>query len=425
MQITLSLSSKTDEKTGKSEILIRFSGGRNIRLRAKSGIFIKPVYWDEKNGKIKSVSRLAKKEEQRIVAQTMKKLDNLCAHINTKFTETPSEKVDKEWLEKTIEEFLYPKLLPKSDLELFEALDLFIEQEGQYTRSIAKHWSRTTLIKFKTLKSHLLSFDDELTFSDLDRDKLSEFISYEQDELELLDSTVKKHLVYLKWFLRWAVDMGFNHNMAFDKFTTGIPNQQTKVIFLSEEELNKVITHDFSNNPAMDRVRDVYLFCCFTGLRYSDVENLKKSNIYDDKIHITTIKTDDPLIIELNKMSRSILAKYSGLNIKNNKALPVISNQKMNDALKIMAKECELDSNVEIVHFRKGVRISEIIPKYELITTHTARKTFVCTAIRLGINPIVIMKITGHKNYNTMKPYIDAEDKVRREAMDKFNMIIK
>ena len=152
MQITLSLSSKTDEKTGKSEILIRFSGGRNIRLRAKSGIFIKPVYWDEKNGKIKSVSRLAKKEEQRIVAQTMKK-------------------VDKEWLEKTIEEFLYPKLLPKSDLELFEALDLFIEQEGQYTRSIAKHWSRTTLIKFKTLKSHLLSFDDELTFNDLDRDK--------------------------------------------------------------------------------------------------------------------------------------------------------------------------------------------------------------------------------------------------------------
>ena len=423
MQITLSLSSKTDEKTGKNEIYMRFSGGRDIRLRAKSGIFIKPVYWDEKNGKIKSVSRLAKKEEQRIVAQTMKKLDNLCAHINTSFTETPADQVNKDWLEKTIDEFLHPSQKPKSDLGLFEALDLFIEQEGQYTKSIAKHWSRTTLIKFKTLKSHLLSFDDELTFDDLDRDKLSEFISFEQDDLELLDSTVKKHLVYLKWFLRWAVDMGFNHNMAFDKFTTGIPNQQTKVIFLSEDELNKVITHDFSNNPAMDRVRDVYLFCCFTGLRYSDVENLKKSNIYDDKIHITTIKTDDPLIIELNKMSRSILAKYSGLNIKNNKALPVISNQKMNDYLKELCELAGIDAPVHITYYCGHERIDEIRPKYEVMGTHAARRTFICNAILLGIPATVIMKWTGHSDYKAMKPYIDVADETKASAMSKFDLM--
>lgn len=405
--------------------MIRFSGGRDIRLRAKSGIFIKPVYWDEKNGKIKSVSRLAKKEEQRIVAQTMKKLDNLCAHINTKFTETPSEKVDKEWLEKTIEEFLYPTQKPKSDLGLFEALDLFIEQEGQYTKSIAKHWSRTTLIKFKTLKSHLLSFDDELTFDDLDRDKLSEFISFEQDELELLDSTVKKHLVYLKWFLHWAVNMNFTHKTDFEKFTTGIPNQKTKVIYLTEKELEDVIAHDYSNNPAMDRVRDVYVFCCFTGLRYSDVYNLNWSNISDDyTITFTTQKTKDELYIPITSQKpRDLIDKYRHCHFRGNKVLPVISNQKMNDALKIMAKDCGITSPVEIIHYKKGERITERIPKYELITTHTARKTFVCTAIRLEINPAVIMEITGHKSYATMRPYIDAEDKVKKNAMKKFDLI--
>ena len=95
----------------------------------------------------------------------------------------------------------------------------------------------------------------------------------------------------------------------------------------------------------------------------------------------------------------------------------------MNEALKEMAEACEINSKVEIIHFKKGERVSEIVPKYKLITSHTARKTFVCTAIRLGINPVVIMKITGNKSYNTMKPYIDAEDKIRREAMDKFNTL--
>ena len=192
---------------------------------------------------------------------------------------------------------------------------------------------------------------------------------------------------------------------------------------MTADELKKVKTHDFSDNPRMDRIRDVYIFCCYTGLRYSDVENLKKENIYDDRIHFTTIKTDDKLTIELNDVARAILDKYSGCKFKGNKALPVLPIQKMNEALKEMAESCEINSKVEIIHFKKGERVSEIIPKYKLITTHTARKTFVCTAIRLGINPVVIMKITGHKSYNTMKPYIDAEDKVRREAMDKFNTL--
>lgn len=260
-----------------------------------------------------------------------------------------------------------------------------------------------------------------MTFGDLDVDRISDFVTYEQETLELIDSTVKKQIVYLKWFLRWTVNMNINKNTDFEKFTTGLPSQDTKVIFLTADELKKVREHDFSNDPQMDRIRDVYIFCCYTGLRYSDVENLRRENIYDDRIHITTVKTEDRLIIELNNVSRGILEKYEPYQYKNNKALPVISIQKMNEALKEMAEACEINSNVEIIHFKKGERIVKKVPKYSLITMHTARKTFVCTAIRLGVNPAVIMKITGHKKYDTMKPYIDAEDKVRREAMNKFD----
>lgn len=84
----------------------------------------------------------------------------------------------------------------------------------------------------------------------------------------------------------------------------------------------------------LERVRDVFLFQCFTGLRYSDVFNLKRSDIKDNHIEITTVKTADSLIIELNKHSKSILYKYKDIPFENDKVLPVITNQKMNEYLK-------------------------------------------------------------------------------------------
>lgn len=427
MQTTLTLSSKIDKKTQKSEIFIRFSGGRNIRLRAKSGIYVKQDYWDYEHGDIRVASRKISKNEQKIVTKTKEKLDGLCNYIKDRFSNREVEVVDKDWLEKTVMEFMRPETRPVSNIDLFDAFDMFIDYEGQIIKQPGVVWSPATKKKFKTIKTHLEQFDANLKFDDLDIEKLSEFITFEQNTLELLDSTVKRHLVYLKWFLHWAVNMNFTHNTDFEKFTTGIPNQKTKVIYLTEKELEDVIAHDYSKNWAMDRVRDVYLFCCFTGLRYSDVYNLNWSNISDDyTITFTTQKTKDELYIPITSQKpREIIDKYRHCHFRDNKVLPVISNQKMNDALKIMAKDCGITSYVEIIHYKKGERVVERIPKYELITTHTARKTFVCTAIRLEINPAVIMEITGHKSYATMKPYIDAEDKVKKNAMKKFDLIGK
>lgn len=425
MKTTLTLSSKIDSKTQKSEILIRFSASRSLRLRAKSGIFIKPEFWDFEKGNIKTAPRKISKNEQKVVTKTKEKIDALCNYIATNYSNRKSEEVGADWLDKTIKEFLYPDTKPITALDFFQAFDVFIDYEGQIIKQPGVVWSPATKKKFKTIKAHLEQFDANLKFEDLDIEKLTEFITFEQNTLELLDSTVKRHLVYLKWFLHWAVNMNFTHKTDFEKFTTGIPNQKTKVIYLTEKELEDVIAHDYSNNPAMDRVRDVYVFCCFTGLRYSDVYNLNWSNISDDyTITFTTQKTKDELYIPITSQKpRDLIDKYRHCHFRGNKVLPVISNQKMNDALKIMAKDCGITSPVEIIHYKKGERITERIPKYELITTHTARKTFVCTAIRLEINPAVIMEITGHKSYATMRPYIDAEDKVKKNAMKKFDLI--
>ena len=135
--------------------------------------------------------------------------------------------------------------------------------------------------------------------------------------------------------------------------------------------------------------------------------NLKRSDVFDSYISLTTIKTADSIKIELNKYSRAILDKYAHEQYPDNLALPVISNQKMNDYLKEVGKLCRIDQPITITYYRGNERIDEVYPKYELLGTHTGRRTFICNALMMGIAPQVVMKWTGHSDYKAMKPYIE------------------
>ena len=196
------------------------------------------------------------------------------------------------------------------------------------------------------------------------------------------------------------------------------------MIFLTWEELNKLKNYQIPETKQyLERVRDVFLFCCFTGLRYSDVHNLKKSDIRDGYIEITTVKTAERLIIELNNHSKAILDKYKDVEFEGHKALPVISNQKMNDYLKELGELAEINEPVSETYYKGSRRIDTITPKYALLGTHAGRRTFICNALVLGIPAQVVMKWTGHSDYKAMKPYIDIADDVKANAMSKFNQL--
>ena len=190
------------------------------------------------------------------------------------------------------------------------------------------------------------------------------------------------------------------------------------------EELTKL--REFEIPPAkqsLDRVRDVFLFQCFTGLRYSDVYNLRRSDIKEDHIEVTTIKTSDSLVIELNKHSKAILEKYQDVVFEHDKALPVITNQKMNEYLKELAELAGINEPIRQTYYKGNERIDEVTPKYALLGTHAGRRTFICNALALGIPPQVVMKWTGHSDYKAMKPYIDIADDIKASAMSRFNQL--
>lgn len=284
----------------------------------------------------------------------------------------------------------------------YEAFDDFVRVCGRQN-----DWTHSTFEKFATVKNHLKNFRSELSFEFFDEEGLTEYVQYLREVKEMRNSTIGKQLNFLKWFLRWSFKQGRHSNNAYDTFKPKLKDTQKKIIFLTWEELNRF--REFKIPPtkqALERVRDVFLFQCFTGLHYSDVFNLRRNDIKGDYIEVTTVKTSDSLIIELNDHSRAmaILEKYKDVEFENDKALPVITNQKMNDYLKELAELAEINEPVRQTNYKGNERIDEVTPKYALLGTHAGRRTFICNALALGIPPQVVMKWTGHSDYKAMKP---------------------
>ena len=327
------------------------------------------------------------------------------------------------------------------NLSLFEVYDLFTHECGEKNA-----WTKATYEKMAAMRVDLQNFKKDLKFSDLTENTLTSFISYLRDnkrlrtprkakgdredyDLEditgLKNSTIEKKLGYFRWFMNWATDKGYNNNLAYKSFHPTLKRTQKKVIYLTPDEMNQIVKLELVRDKAyLEPIRDVFLFCCFSGLRHSDVSNLKRSDIKGNHIEITTVKTADSVSIELNDITSEILMKYAEVPFRNNKALPSYTNQAMNRDVKELCRLAEINEEIRITSYKGNVRTDEVYPKWQLVGTHTGRRTFIVNALSLGIPPDVVMKWTGHNDYKAMKPYIDIVDRVKVNAMTKFNHLL-
>ena len=305
---------------------------------------------------------------------------------------------------------------------IFNPLDVFSEFTKE--SGMQNGWSKATYEKFAAVKAHLSKFDSEVSFESLSESYLTRYVKFLEEKEGLRNTSILKQIAYLKWFLRWCSKKGYCMNNDYECFNPKLKSTPKKVIFLTWNELTKLREYVIpAGKQYLERVRDVFLFQCFTGLSYSDVLNLRRSDVKENHIEVTTVKTADSLVIELNNYSKAILDKYESVAFKGDKVLPVISNQKMNDYLKELAKLAKIDEPVRETYYKGNERIDLITPKYELLGTHAGRRTFICNALSLGIPAQVVMKWTGHSDYKAMKPYIDIADDIKASAMDKFNTI--
>lgn len=289
----------------------------------------------------------------------------------------------------------------------FDYLSDYIEvQKGKVTKgTVAKyHALYNTLHNFQQSKKFKLSFDNmNLAFYD-------KFELYLNSDLGLLNNTKAKYFKTLKAFLNWATEREYNTKIIYKKFRSS--EQDADIISLTDDELMSLYSFDLSTNERLSNVRDVFCFACFTGLRYSDIARLRKVNVTKDEIQITMQKTKERISIPLNDFSKEILERHDY-------RLTIISNQKMNDYLKELGKLAGINDEIVVTKFRGIERIQFKEPKYNFLSTHTGRRTFVTLSLEKGMRAEMVMSITGHKTYSSFKRYIEITNSVKKVEMQR------
>lgn len=381
------------------------------------GYTINPEKWSKETQRCKKGAMNKKRFTSTEINKEIQRLENIAESVFKHFEET--EKVPDKQEFKNEFNRLNGKLNKIIDTKSFKSVLLeFCSDQGSLNG-----WSDSTYRKFKTLYNHLIEFNPDIKLSDFTEDTLTKFVSFCIETKDFQNTTTLKNVKLLKWFLKWAHRKKYLECNDFDLFSPKLKTVSDKeVVFLSWAELMKLYNMKFPPNKLyLERARDVFCFQCFTSLRYSDVDNLKKEDIKENHFTIVAIKTGSTLTIDLNDYSRSILDKYKESVFDNNRALPVISNQTYNDYLKELCFIAGINEPIKTAYYKGGKRIEEIKPKYDLISSHTGRRTFICNALLMGILPITVMEWTGHSDYKAMKPYIAIADEERKKAMTLFN----
>lgn len=376
------------------------------------------------NLELRTTDKFTMEQLRAELAKAIAKNQAKLAAINNGASEEVIEKKEAEAEKKERK----PKVKPAT-----EFVDEFIREESRL-----KEWSMETLKMVKSFKNHLLKFKKTAGLDFFNKDGLDKYITYLRADCGLEENSVQKQYKNLTWFLRWAIRKGYTQSRDVESYEPVFKTVKKPVIFLTKEELDKLYKLEIpasgtvlklktyegeeyektvQDSAAMSKARDLFCFCAFTSLRYSDVVEVRRVDIQDGVLNITTQKTHDRLPIVLHKNALAILEKYKDEDFKNGKALPYITNQQMNRALKELGEICGFTTPYTITCYRNGTRYDEVYPKYELIGTHTGRKTFICFALSNGVPPDVVMKFTGHCDYKSMKPYIDITESAKRDAI--------
>jgi integrase len=392
---------KKKNEEGKCVIYVQYVHNEKP-TRFSTGEKIAPEHWDASNSKVKASygrgyvtlndSLLAEKE----------KIERLA-----RFAKISEIEPTGDYIKNKIQEEKNKGKAPKD----------FIAYYKEYLKN---NTFQTNTQKGKTTTlNHLKDFAEKkrmkLTFDSFTHDFYLNFLRY-LEGLQLQQSSIGKHIKNLKAALNYYFDLGINQTTAYKKYKK--PDNDTDIIVFTAKELERLKTQELTlkNLPPL---RDLLILGCNTGLRFSDLQNLKMANINLDmkQIKLTTIKTRDQLSIPLNEDAILIIKKYA-----NEKGfLPKISNQKFNELIKDIGKLAKINDPTPITTFKKGQRDDKTPPKYTLITSHIMRRTFITQNLLNRMQAEQIMKITGHKDYHSFHKYIKFCDMDVSESFYKAN----
>lgn len=229
-----------------------------------------------------------------------------------------------------------------------------------------------------------------------------DFVYYLQAECLLMSSTVKGIVQRTKSMLQKAQNADYKVNNTYHDYN--FRDDEIDAIFLTMAEITRIYYYR-GLTRVQEEIRDYFVVGCLTGLRYSDYSRLTAENFMDGKIHIRTKKTKTPVLVPMHRFVKEIIQKYNGT------LPPARCIQYFNLAIKKICRQVGL---TELVPYERRIGLEfvcRMLPKWQLVSSHTARRSAATNMFLAKIETYRIMLLTGHKTESAFFRYI----KITRE----------
>lgn len=399
-------------------IVFRVSSGRSINVKFSTGYKINPKYWDKEGQKVRNVAAVTNSTE------INNYLDSLRNSFNKMIAErvAKGEAITKKVITETYDIVSNKKLVGNVEEEMtfFKYCEQFIQNKEK--KLPKKRWNQSeTVGVYKQAIKHLKEFQKDegfiVDFDTIDLEFYYEFLEYMQTK-EKSDgeyysvNTIGKHLKTLKTILNEATINGYNTNLKYKHPEFKIIKEITTAIYLDNKELKKMFKLDLSELPEHSKARDIFILGCETGQRVSDYNNFCDCRIINENgskyFVVNQKKTGNEVHCFITPVMADIMNKrYNG------QAPPKMPEPIINKLIKEVGDKAKINEVVIFERTEGRKKIKKEISKFNLITTHTARRTFATNKFKAGIPPHDIMPLTGHKTEKEFLKYIREDVKSR------------
>jgi len=399
---------KEPNSTKKTLIFFRCKfPNEDNRFKYSTGEKIHPLDWNQKErlpytqGDHKAIDRVSIKAQLSRYESVFEQTKEQYRKLGEDFTrDVLKAAFDKEF-----------KKTPRTKDTFFDRYDEFMTFNQKQ-----QNWSVSTVKRYKNIKNILKNFEKEkrykLTFASITDKFHAEFTAYCMKDLKHINNTYSRNLGLFKTFMFWSLKNKYTYKSAFVGFEKK-KRVITKQIALTILDLQTILTHDYKNER-LKRVRDVFVFACVTGMRFGELKLITKNDILGNSFILKEEKDSEKQSrsIPLNDIAMSILRKYDY-------KLPLIANQKYNEYIKEVFKEAGYTHNVVKNTTRGKENIKEVIPFYDRISSHTARRTFITLMKKDKQSDKLIASISGHRDLKTLNQYYQVDDQDKEEAVNK------
>ena len=394
-----------------------FSPDKSCRIKYRTNYKILPKSWDFEKERLKPSASGALEFNVEL-----NNLANCCTREAMRKKET-NQFLSKEDYKQIVQDCIDRDNAVNSEISISHLKTQFLSYKSNFVKE-------GTLKEYRTVFKGLEDFEKhkgtKLILREMDGkflDQFEVFLSRKKntndgDKEGLLNDTIHKYISTLKVFLKWCNDN--DYLVHPDVFKTQKTNFKKKayneIIALSESEIQKLMNHDLSDRPSLERVRDLFCLLCYTGQRFEDLINFDPKDIKNNAWDFISVKVKKRVIVPFE----GYIAPAKDILERIGYSVPKISNQKFNEYIKTVGKLAGMDEIIKITRYSGKQKLVIEKRKYDVLSSHVGRRSMVTNLLSRNVPITLVQKLTAHSDIRTLMKYESANTDSLIDALNKF-----